>query len=124
MKLSIPTLLVLAISQYAEPKNINVYGWAAESCSSWTDAEQSSVNHPTQYQWVAGFLSGLSLDFSEEIEQTDIPSAVAWANNYCADHPSDKIMSAAEALAVQLRVKGNSTTNMEISPTIPSPEKK
>jgi len=106
MKLSIPTVLVLAISQYAEPKNISVYGWATESCSSWTDAERSSVNHPAQSQWVAGFLSGLNLGSTDEIEQTDIPGAVAWINNYCADHPSDKVMSAAEALTVQLRGKG------------------
>jgi hypothetical protein len=85
-----------------------VLGQGAESCGTWTAAHGDAnqfVLAQGQDQWVVGFLSGVGWEATDDpAGYTDLGGVSAWVTNYCAAHPTYKIVNAAAAFVLFMRV--------------------
>jgi hypothetical protein len=77
-----------------------------EPCSTWTQARQAKT--PVRLlmeQWITGWLdrANVSLDLGIDILQgEDWFGVMAWIDNYCVEHPLDKLSDTAGALEQEL----------------------
>jgi hypothetical protein len=88
-----------------------VAGWGTADCSSWTKQHipERTAYGAAQEQWVVGYLSGAIIWMSDDALRDNnslarqYPEALAtWMSDYCAEHPSDRIVDAASMFLEEL----------------------
>lgn len=87
----------------------------AFSCGAWLEARKTPNGEAIQQEaWVTGYVSA-SNAFSVAAKQTDFlvgldtPALFAWLDNYCRQHPLERLIAASDALIVDLTKKAAST---------------
>jgi hypothetical protein len=88
-----------------------VAGWGTAPCSSWTEQHvpELTAYGVAQEQWVVGYLSGAIIWMSDNKLRDknslarQYPEALTtWMSDYCADHPSARIVEAAGVFMEEL----------------------
>jgi hypothetical protein len=86
----------------------------AVSCGAWQEARRArNVQAMGQESWVLGYVSATNA-FAVATTQNDFLAAVdaaaiwAWLDNYCRQHPLEKLAEATDALIVDLMRKAAS----------------
>lgn len=99
-------LTVIIIVATAPAQAYTVYGFGNSSCGEWTsDHLRGGMAETANHFWLSGFLTGINYGgtLGEKIRDgTDAAGANAWMDNYCAAHPLDDVMTAADNLLVEL----------------------
>jgi hypothetical protein len=98
---------VAALSVYAanvegrspQDRSPYVYGAGASSCGEWTQ-ERQGQDWYSLGQWVLGFVSARSN--SGLLRQVDSNAIAGWIDNYCREHPLDRLKRAADVLVAEL----------------------
>ena len=94
------TVLLCAASWgSAEPKTYTVYGVGAQSCGKWT-AEKSELVRGFMNSWVLGYVTALG--GVAGARDTDSQAITAWVDNYCREHPLNRLDEAAATLVGEL----------------------
>lgn len=101
--------VVLAVSAgnaLAQTKRVFGAGWSS-SCDLWTQVRRTnSPERGLSEQWVAGFLSaGNEIDLPDvpdHLKDEDFGRLLAWIDNYCREHPVDKLYQAVSRLEGEL----------------------
>jgi hypothetical protein len=81
-------------------------GSGTVSCEAWTAARRSpgGLDTAMHEQWVVGFLSGIGSMILGELDPLhglDANAVYRWMDNYCRDHPAEKLEAAARAFIVE-----------------------
>lgn len=77
-------------------------GLGNSSCGTWTAARSRGEARAWGFeQWVLGFLSGIGYGGADAnpLNGMDADGVWAWIDNYCHEHPTDKLLSAAVEFA-------------------------
>ena len=93
-------LLLWATNTNAADPGPMIYGFGALSCGKWLAAAQNSVDRGLNTAWVLGWVSAAGS--YGHLPDTDAEAITAWIDNYCRDHPLDKIADASAALVQEL----------------------
>ncbi len=78
------------------------------------ERQESDVKSDLNSQWILGFISAINVRRNEENEDsvlgmdTDIVSIELWLENYCREHPLEKLYKASKALIVELEERESS----------------
>jgi hypothetical protein len=83
---------------------VNVMGPKDNSCGTWTMERTTGGNQALEY-WVLGYLSGVNALGSNDADilaNTDANAVWAWMDNYCHQHPLDKLPTAVGPLLHEL----------------------
>ena len=103
------TVLVAAINANAltHPRGgYHVLGAGATSCESWTKAGRSRPLAEAYLQWVLGYITAIyGLDVIAGSDVTggiDADGVQTWIDNYCAQHPVELVVKAAEEISKEL----------------------
>ncbi len=96
--------------QSEQPGSVQVYGSGLLSCGSFTQMEESNINHWQVLSWVAGWVSAAgnySLTWATDVRvATTDPGAIGvWITNYCATHPLETVAESAAVLVDELRMR-------------------
>lgn len=92
-----------------DAKPWTVFGVGNRTCGRWTlDHREQNDEYTSELAWLGGFLTALNhesvLDAHANLtDDTDMPAATGWIDNYCIAHPLDRLATAAESLALELR---------------------
>lgn len=80
------------------------YGAGLESCGSWTAMRrlEKTSNYYADVAWIQGFLSAAGAYFLTAPRETDADAIDGFVDNYCRDHPLEKLSLAAHALVNEL----------------------
>jgi hypothetical protein len=76
------------------------------SCGAWIDVCRSHPHNQILYEgWVLGYLSGVNFHSTSKdfLRNVVVQSISAWFDNYCSTHPLDDLVTAADALVIELR---------------------
>jgi hypothetical protein len=81
-----------------------VLGQGGASCGTWLEARRTRGSDTWVFRaWILGFVSGVNaasqLDF---LVEPDANAIFAWFDNYCRQHPLDKLSKASNALIEDL----------------------
>lgn len=86
--------------------SFTILGHGVISCGTWTkDQADGSLSAAGERAWLLGFLTAFNLygpGTSDVSSATDSNGLVGWVNTYCQQHPLDKMVTAAQALVVEL----------------------
>ena len=103
------TLLVATINANALTHSrggYHVLGAGATSCESWTKAGRSRPLAEAYLQWVLGYITAIyGLDVIAGSDVTggiDADGVQTWIDNYCAQHPVEPVVKAAEEISKEL----------------------
>jgi hypothetical protein len=99
-------IIVSAGSALAQGKMVVGAGWSS-SCGLWTQVRKTnSPERGLSEQWVTGYLSAaneLDLpDIPDLLKGEDFDRLMAWIDNYCLEHPADRLYQAASRLEGEL----------------------
>jgi hypothetical protein len=92
------------------PGQYNGYGAGTQSCGQWLASRlhgqevlphQSDAN-PNNLSWVLGWLSAAGYYLPSALRDTDPDAVAAWVDNYCREHPLEKLQVAAASLVDEL----------------------
>jgi hypothetical protein len=91
------------MSAPVETGQFHYTGAGRGSCGTWTVDRRTQQAMPEE-QWVLGFIAGqadLSQGLSpsarlDPLKRVDAEGVFAWMDNYCRDHPLNKIIDAIE----------------------------
>ena len=111
-----------ALSQGVPTPQYGVLGVGLKSCGTWTETRaQKGDDASTRMAWVGGFITainslsaGRESPFTNITQGTDAEGLWAWIDNYCAQHPLDPFVFAAQALVGELVSR--------VAPSSPTPE--
>jgi hypothetical protein len=84
-----------------------VFGNGSDSCGEWTQGRRQGVAAVSE-SWADGFLSGvnwrrMNAGMSGHLgSDTDQPGLYAWIDNYCQQHPLEKLEGAVQYLVFEL----------------------
>jgi hypothetical protein len=97
---------VSAGSPLAQTKRVFGAGWNS-SCGLWTQVRKtSSPERELNEQWIAGYLSDANEidlpDTPDLLKGEDFEQLMAWIDNYCLEHPADRLFQAASRLEAEL----------------------
>ena len=96
-------LLVVATATAHTLAPIETYGFGTSSCGRWTEARKTdSSDQALMTSWILGFVTAYNA-FSTEaasgaLVKSDAKGMFAWLDRYCADHPLELFINAAEHL--------------------------
>ncbi len=80
-----------------------IYGAGSDSCGEWTTDQQ--LRHAFM-EWIEGYVTGLdsmrALLQLTPLRRTDSAGIEQFVNNYCLQHPLDRLIRAGNALAKEL----------------------
>ena len=105
-------VLLFAVREAAAQKLV-VWGVGYVSCGEYVEA-RNLPDHPagrydaTFTQWVLGFATAYNLanqNSSDLFQQTDVPRAMLWLENYCKEHLSEAFFNAVVELQDELNWK-------------------
>ena len=113
MRLLVLVLSVLLIGGSrgtAEELPVRIFGEGTSSCTEWLQYRAyNTVMGPITEAWVRGFLTGMN---AADLSSHSIGRGVTpitnniWLDNYCSQHPLEKLYNAALALRAALRDAG------------------
>lgn len=94
-------MILLALAMQAAQPSMITMGNGAETCAIWS--AHSGYAREADKQWLAGFVTGLDFGvsiFAQSLfrDEDDPERFVAFVDNYCREHPGDKVAQAAQAL--------------------------
>ena len=75
---------------------------ARRRCGSWT-AERRAQPYNAELAWVLGYISRATE--SGRLRKTDPDGIAGWIDNYCTQHPLERVSDAAYQLTVELSKK-------------------
>jgi len=111
MRNIILALTILASSpSLAQQRSVFIVGAGIGNCSAWTERKSAGPEpHVQDQQWLWGFMSGFDL-FGLSVAGNVAPgmdgfALSAWMDNYCADHPTERISTAAQLLIKEMQAK-------------------
>jgi hypothetical protein len=91
-------LAVIVIFTRPSEAGYRVIGEGSASCGTWTEARDRR-SMPDE-SWVLGFLAGIGFmgdDGADPLKGIDGKGVAAWIDNYCASHPIETVVDAAQA---------------------------
>lgn len=99
-------IAVSAGSALAQTKRVFGVGWSS-SCGLWTQVRKTDFpERGLSEQWVAGYLSDANEidlpDTPDLLKGEDFDQLMAWIDNYCLEHPADRLFQAASRLEAEL----------------------
>ena len=103
--LSMSGILLSAPSPVSAQTPITVIGVGNSTCEVWRDPAKAGMkDHSAASSWVAGYVFGVAheLDFDLLKDQTRV-SVDAAVDYYCSQHPTDRVVDAAEYLGGALK---------------------
>ncbi len=87
----------------------NILGQGNRSCGKWTQGrKKDDWPQRAAEAWILGFITAYNFyvpGLSNVAKGTDVVGREAWIDNYCRDHPLDKIVDATEALIKHLKTR-------------------
>jgi hypothetical protein len=80
-----------------------VYGVGSLTCDNWNTIKDTPpiAIHYTQLSWVEGFVTAVH-NYTQNLKEVDRESIDPWISDYCEQHPTDSIVTAATSLALEL----------------------
>jgi hypothetical protein len=84
-----------------------IMGQGGVSCGAWLEARRTrSANSWTLQAWVLGYVSGVnSVGGDDFLEAPDAEAIFAWLDNYCRQHPLEKLQKASNMLISELTMR-------------------
>tara|TARA_R110002012_G_scaffold58049_8_gene150550 strand:+ start:559 stop:885 length:327 start_codon:yes stop_codon:yes gene_type:complete len=107
MRKIISVLLLSVMFSASVTAEYTVYGGGgSKSCGFWiAEEEKSSGFYYAMSDWVAGYVTGVASIGVIVLKKSDNPSRDLFVTNYCNANPLDKVVDAAGALVMALRVQ-------------------
>ena len=85
------------------------FGVGKISCGRWLDAQKTDREGRWQTeQWVSGYFTAYGRWAVHGPERASLPDAygaIAWIDNYCQEHPLERVAEAAEQLIFAIRAE-------------------
>ena len=84
-----------------------VYGVGTVSCGKWVAEKEQGTSASHKLSWVLGYVTGVG-SFSDDkfsLKKTDSAGITLWIDQYCAQHPLEDIVDAANKLVITLAKK-------------------
>ena len=96
-------MVVFGVSSSGQPKGHTFRYWGAGGslCGSWT-GQRRGDDWFDSGQWVLGFVSATDRLTKGGLKRTDSDGLLGWIDNYCAEHPIERLAEAAQSLVVEL----------------------
>ena len=79
-----------------------VFGSGTANCSAWNDRLKDTNLHALDLQWVLGFVSAAGVFAGVQLK-VDANGIEPFITNYCQEHPTDTITTAAATLVGKMR---------------------
>jgi hypothetical protein len=84
------------------------HGAGGVSCGRWLELRPEKNAETVQLRsWVQGYVSGANgyLQSTDFLADLDAPAIFAWLDNYCRQHPLEKLIEASDALIYELTMR-------------------
>jgi hypothetical protein len=103
-------LIVISIVLMANQASAKKYylGAGGVSCGAWLETRKNGDDVETfQLQaWVQGFVSGVNATSQNDfLAAPDAEAIFAWLDNYCRQHPLEKVIEASHLLILELKMR-------------------
>jgi hypothetical protein len=87
----------------AANESIYVIGGGADSCGKWLASKDFPHVRDQFTHWVLGFITGNNWARNQsQVYPPDGPAVAAFVDQYCRNHPLDRIFNAAEFLVTEM----------------------
>ena len=97
-------IVMVSAAMAMPPGGFDVIGLATESCGKWTAVRRDHASAWGYEQWFLGFITGVDYmghaNGLQPMRGTDAAGILAWADNYCREHPLNLIVQAADAFII------------------------
>jgi hypothetical protein len=79
----------------------------AVSCGAWVERRKTQSGAAVEQAWVLGYVSAsnatiVAMGQNDVLAGVDVPAISAWLDNYCRQHPLEKLAKATDALVSEL----------------------